>query len=157
MNTIWKIISMLSFGLLVYQVCFQRSIDSKQNILKVETENIEPLICMTEEMPRFPGCEYSGLSKNERQKCSNKKLLEFVYSNIKYPSGYGCIEGMSLAQFMILKDGSLVDIKIRKSLSPQFDNEIVKMLKTMPRWAPGKQFGKEVDIRFTLPIKIRLE
>jgi protein TonB len=157
MNTIWKIISIASFGLLIYQVFFQEDNIKDLGFQPIEYEYSGPVCYIAEEMPRFPGCENSNFSKKERQSCANKKMLEFVYSNIKYPGGYGCIEGRSVVQFTVRKDGSLVDIKIVKSLSSQFDDEIVKMLKKMPRWIPGKQNGKTVNVRYTLPIKIRLE
>jgi TonB family protein len=157
MKTIWNLISIISFGFFVFQVFFQGDKTTVVEIPPIENEETEIVCFISEEMPRFPGCENSSFSKYERQSCANEKLLEFVYSNLKYPSGCGSIEGTSVVQFTVQKDGSLADIKIRKSLSIRFDNEIVKMLKKMPKWIPGKQFGKEVAIRFTLPVKIRLE
>ena len=157
MHTIWKMISILSFGLLGYQAFFEKQTIVEEDRQPNEYEYSEYVRSIAEEMPRFPGCENSGISTREKQSCANQKMLEFVYSNIRYPRGSGCVEGTSVAQCTIQKDGRLTEIIMRKSLSPQFDKEIITMLKKMPRWIPAKQLGKEVVLRFTLPVKIRLE
>ena len=82
---------------------------------------------------------------------------QYVFKNLKYPAINDHIEGTAVVQFIVEKDGSLTDIKIRKGLSSGLGSEIVSVVKSMSRWIPGKQFGKSVRIRFTLPIKIRLE
>lgn len=157
MNAIWKIISMVSFGLLVYQVFFQENENPATDFQPGKFKPTEMVCTNAEEMPRFPGCEYSSFSKEERHHCANKKLLEFVYSNLKYPHSDGSIEGTAVVQFIVEKDGSLTEIRILKSLTPGFDEEIVRVLKKMPNWIPGMQSGKEIRVRFKLPVKIRLE
>ena len=157
MKTIWNIISIVSFGILVHQVFFQKSNRTVTELQTVEFNETTPVCYIAEEMPRFPGCEYSGLSKVERQSCASRKILDFVFSNLKYPSSYSHVEGTAAVQFTVEKDGSLTNIKILKGLYPGFGNEIVRVINKMPKWIPGKQFGKKVRVRFTLPIKIRLE
>ena len=147
---------MTSFAMLVYQVFFQESEAIATDLQTIEIGEFSPICYIAEEMPRFPGCEKLGLSKAERQSCANEKLLKFVFSNLKYPSieSHNYIEGTAAVQFTVEKDGSLTDIKILKKLSSGLGNEIVKVIKIMPKWIPGRQFGHEVRVRFTLPIKI---
>ena len=159
MKTIWNIISIVSFGILIHQLFFETGDPKATEFTPTEIDENRPIFYIVEEMPRFPGCENSGLSKSERQSCASKKLLEFVFSNLKYPASdkTSTIEGTATVQFTVEKDGSLTNIKILRSLSPGLEKEIVKVIKMMPRWIPGKQFGKEVAIRFTLPVRIKLE
>jgi protein TonB len=159
MNTIWRIISIVSFGILVHQIFFEKSDEEMVEFQVAEFDKNRPVFYIVEEMPCFPGCENKGFSNAERQSCANGKMLEFVFSNLKYPTSdnYNQVKGVAPVQFTVEKDGSLTHIKMLKSLSPGLGNEIVKVIKMMPRWVPGKQFGKEVAVRFTLPIKIKLE
>ena len=157
MNTVWKIFSILSFGLLLYQIFFDNDqfiIDYPEPVINEKPE----LVCfISEEMPRFPGCEQFYRSKSERQSCANQELMEFVYSNLEYNPNSAHVEGTAVVQFVVKKNGSLSDVKIVKSLSSQLDRAILKMIKKMPKWIPGKQSGQAVAVRFTLPVKIRLE
>ena len=157
MNTIWKIISIASLVLLIYQTVFQKKTEYLQVVQEIPTEEIETLVSICEEMPRFPGCENSWLSKKERQSCANNKMLEFVYSNLKHQALVNHFEEMAVVQFIIKKDGDLTDIEIKKGLSPGLGKDLVNVVKKMPKWIPGKQNGKAVNFRFTLPVRIHLE
>ena len=157
MKTIWKIISMLSFGILVYQVFFQKTEEVKQFFQPIEYVETDKICYISEVMPRFPGCESSNLLKRELQSCANNKMLQYVFKNLKYPSTDESIGGTVTVQFIIEKDGRLTHIEILKGLSPGLGSEITRLIKSMPRWIPAKQFGKTVRFRFTLPIKIQLE
>ena len=157
MNTIWKIISITSFGLLVNQLFFQDSDALKPNLQKINPREIGLVCYIAEEMPRFPGCEYSNLPKRELQSCANQKMLQYVFKNLKYPSTDEGIEGTVVVQFTIEKNGDLTNIKILKGLSPGLGTEITKVIESMPRWIPARQLGNSVRFRFTLPIKIQLE
>ncbi len=111
-----------------------------------------------EEMPRFPGCEDAGLSDAELDNCSQRKLLEFIYTNLKYPTAAKTegITGTSVVQFTIRKDGSLTDIKVVRSLAYGTDEAIVEVMSTMPKWRPAYHQGKAVDFQFTLPVSFKL-
>jgi TonB family protein len=157
MKTIWNLISIVSFGFFVFQIFFQGDKTTVVEIPPIERPEKRSLLYVTEEMPRFPGCENSRFSKNERQSCANKKLLEFVYLNLKYNSKINHNKGTAVVQFTVETDGRLTHIKILKGMSPGLGKDLVDVIKKMPKWVPGKQFGKEIAIRFTLPVKIRLE
>ena len=65
---------------------------------------------IVEEMPRFPGCEEMDLSSEDLSKCSQGKLLNYVYENLKYPrkAREENIQGKAIIQFVVDKDGKIV-------------------------------------------------
>ncbi len=97
-----------------------------------------------EEMPEFPGGQnamYSFLSKNL---VYPKKAIE------------NDISGKVYVQFVVRKDGALDNIKISKGLGYGCDEEVIRVLKLMPKWKPGKSNGKPVATQFTLPVAFTL-
>ena len=61
-------------------------------------------------------------------------------------------------QFVVNKDGSIVDPKVVRSGGDQsLDKEAMRVVQAMPKWIPGKQRGKTVRVRFTLPVTFRLQ
>lgn len=95
------------------------------------------------EHPQFPGGE---------QAC-----MEFLAANIKYPPS--CIEqgiqGHVYCQFSVDIDGSITDINILYSADPELSVEAVRVIRSMPKWIPGKKDGKPVPVKFTLPVNFR--
>ena len=85
--------------------------------------------------------------------------MKWLSDNIKYPPI--CVEqgiqGRVYAQFVVNKDGSIVDIKIVRSPDPYLSKEAERVLKMMPKWSPGKQRGKPVRVKFSLPVMFRLQ
>lgn len=111
-----------------------------------------------QEMPRFPGCE--DMAKlNERYKCSQQKLLQYIYGYITYPEDAKTAnaEGMVVIRFIVKKDGSIKDPMILRSVYPSIDQEALRAVNSMPEWIPGKHDGQLVDIAYTLPIRFKLE
>ena len=109
-------------------------------------ENEEQVIFqVVEEMPDFPG----GM----------KECMKFLARNIKYPvlAQEAKIEGRVIVQFVVDRDGSVNDIKVVRSISPQLDAEAVRVIGLMPKWNPGKQRGKAVAVKYTMPIQFRLQ
>ena len=100
---------------------------------------------VVEEMPDFPG----GM----------KECMKFLARNIKYPvlAQEAKIEGRVIVQFVVDRDGSVNDIKVVRSISPQLDAEAVRVIGLMPKWNPGKQRGKAVAVKYTMPIQFRLQ
>jgi len=107
-------------------------------------------------MPRFPGCETEP--KDERTECANKKLLIYVYENIKYPekARKWKTEGTVFVQYIIDKDGNVTNTKIVKDIGDGCSEEVLRVVNEMPIWIPGKQRGKPVNVRYTLPVKFNL-
>lgn len=118
---------------------------------------------VVEEMPRFPGCENPDSTAEARQRCSQQRLLEFVYGNIEYPlearqKGY---EGTVVVSFVVETDGSISQISIVKNVEGGCGDETVRAVSLMNtaglKWMPGKKGGKPVRVRFNLPVKFKLE
>ena len=109
---------------------------------KVDTNFIYDVV---EEMPTFPG--------------GQQKLLEYISENLKYPKELAeiCVEGRIICSFIVERDGSLSNIKVERKVDPFLDREALRLVKSMPRWKPGKQQGVPVRVRYLLPIKFRLQ
>lgn len=99
---------------------------------------------VVEEMPQFPG----GVSK----------LMEFITKNLQYPESAQeqGIQGRVIAQYVVEKDGSVSNIRVIRGVSEELDAEAVRVLKLMPKWTPGKQNGKPVRCRYTIPVQFRI-
>lgn len=114
-------------------------------------------------MPRFPGCEDLDANDQEKKACSDKKLLEFIYENISYPSmaRENDIQGTVVIQFVVEKDGKITGAKVVREIGGGCGDEairIIDLMEKMPqRWIPGKQRGRAVRVMFNLPIKFLLK
>lgn len=110
-------------------------------------------------MPRFPGCENMTDIDEEKKECADKEMLSYIYQNIKYPkkSRRQEIEGTAFIRFVIDKDGTITDIKVKRGLCDAIKKECYEIVKNMSRWTPGYQNGEPVRVQFDLPIKFNLE
>ena len=99
---------------------------------------------VVEQMPSFPG--------------GPSALMQYLSSNIKYPvvAEENGVQGRVVCTFVVERDGSITDVRVIKSVDPSLDKEAVRVVKSMPKWAPGKQNGQPVRVRFTLPVLFRL-
>lgn len=84
-------------------------------------------------------------------------FYEYVAENLKYPrqARREGIKGKVFLQFIIDKDGSLTNVKVVKGIGFGCDEEAVRVVSSAPRWKPGKQRGKAVKVKMTLPIKFK--
>ena len=100
---------------------------------------------VVEEMPQFPG----GMNE----------AMKFLAMNIKYPisAQQAKIEGRVIVQFVVEKDGSVSDVKVMRGVNPELDAEAIRVVSMMPKWIPGKQRGKAVAVKYTMPIMFRLQ
>ncbi|MFK7806224.1 MAG: energy transducer TonB [Saprospiraceae bacterium] len=123
-----------------------------------ELEEVETIFVVVEEMPRFDGCEEIIADKKTRKECATNKLMQFIYSNIKYPpiARENGIEGTVVLRFVVEKDGSITDINILKDIGGGCGTEAARVIKMMPDWIPGKQRGKEVRVQYNIPVKYKL-
>jgi len=99
---------------------------------------------VVEQMPKFPG--------------GDAALKEFLQKTVKYPEAalMNGTQGRVVLNFIVEKDGSISDIEVVKKLSDELDAEAIRVVKEMPKWTPGKQKGKEVRVKYTIPITFRL-
>jgi periplasmic protein TonB len=117
-----------------------------------------PIFTIVEQMPRFAGCENMGLNDADLKKCSDKNMLEYIYSKVKYPAmaRQNGIEGTVVASFVVEKDGSISGLKIVREIGGGCGNEILRIVKDMPDWIPGEQRKRKVRVQFNLPVNFRL-
>ncbi|WP_270487414.1 energy transducer TonB [Butyricimonas synergistica] len=112
------------------------NVEGDGNDRDVEKEDVDT------DVPRFPGCINKWLAKH-----------------MKYPvfAQENNIQGTVVVQFMIEKDSSITDVKIVKSVDPILDKEVIRLVKIMPKWIPGKQKGEPVRESYTMPFNFRLQ
>ena len=112
----------------------------------VEDDVVEQEIFkIVEEMPSFPGGE--------------QKLMEFVGKNIKYPqiARETGIQGRVFVNFVVEPDGSVSNVSVLRGIGGGCDEEAMRVVKSMPKWKPGKQRGKAVRVQYMLPVNFRLQ
>ena len=119
--------------------------------------SIADVFKVVEQMPQFPGCE--EVEGEMQKKCAQKKMLEFIYKNIRYPKTAmeANIEGTVVVRFIVDKSGAIRDATILREIGGGCGEEAKKTIEAMPTWIPGKQKGKAVNVYYNLPIKFRLE
>ena len=112
----------------------------------VEEEEEEVVFVVVESMPEFPG--------------GQQALFKYLSENVKYPviAQENGIQGRVICQFVVNKDGSIVDVEVvRSGGDPSLDKEAVRVNKSMPKWKPGKQRGKAVRVKYTVPVNFKLQ
>ena len=100
---------------------------------------------VVEEMPSFPG--------------GNAALMSYLNSNTEYPvvAQENGVQGRVIISFVVERDGSISDVKVARSVDPSLDREAQRVVKSMPRWTPGKQNGQTVRVKYTVPVVFRLQ
>ena len=100
---------------------------------------------VVEEMPSFPG--------------GNAALMSYLNSNTKYPvvAQENGVQGRVIISFVVERDGSISDVKVARSVDPSLDREAQRVVKSMPRWTPGKQNGQTVRVKYNVPVVFRLQ
>ncbi|MFK7935956.1 MAG: energy transducer TonB [Saprospiraceae bacterium] len=114
---------------------------------------------IVEKMPLFGDCIATKLSKSERKRCSDRALMTYLASQIRYPAlaRENNITGTAVIQFVINKNGAVTDAKIIRDLAGGCGKEALRVIKNMPNWIPGQQRTQKVKVRMTLPIKFQLQ
>lgn len=97
-----------------------------------------------EVMPEYPGGQVA--------------LMRYIAQNVKYPTvaQENGTQGIVVVQFVVDADGSVTNAHVITSVDPYLDEEALRVIKSMPRWTPGKLNGKPVRVKYTTPIKFRL-
>ncbi len=111
-------------------------------------------------MPAFPGCKKKYKVAEDRMKCANKKLAQYIVETIEYPEAMRqqSIEGTVYVVFEVDKEGNIVDVISKRGVCDAFKNESLRIINAMPNWNPGeKTDGEEISVDFTLPIRFKLE
>ena len=100
---------------------------------------------VVEEMPEFPG--------------GPKAMMEYLMKNVSYPKTAfdANIQGRVIAQFVVDKEGTVRGAHVVKSVDPALDNEALRVINSMPKWKPGRQNGKVVNVKYTIPVSFTLQ
>ena len=117
--------------------------DLKQVVTEAPVE--EEVFDMVEQAPQFPG--------------GPAELMSYLSKNIRYPviAQENGIQGRVICQFVVGSDGSVRDIKVMRGVDPSLDKEAIRVIQSMPKWIPGRQNGKAVSVRYTLPVTFKLQ
>ena len=117
-------------------VSAQKTVVSKKN---------QKVFDVVEQMPEFPG----GM----------EALFKYMAENMKYPEDAKKqqVEGRVLVQFIVETDGSVSNTEVLMRVFPSLDAEAVRVISGMPKWIPGKQNGKGVRVKYTIPVSFRFK
>lgn len=114
---------------------------------EVEEEEVveAEVFTIVEEMPSYPG--------------GDMKMYEYLGKNIKYPqiARESGIQGRVFVNFVVEPDGSVSNVKVLRGIGGGCDEEAIRVVKSMPKWKPGKQRGKAVRVSYTLPVVFKLQ
>jgi len=121
------------------------TIDNVPFYLPKEEQVDEPVILVPGKMPAFPGGEAA--------------MYAFIGQNLVYPLAAveANAQGKVYARFIVEKDGSISQIEIARGLGFGCDKEVIRVIKSMPRWEPGTQGPNKVRVLYTLPVHFKLE
>lgn len=129
--------------------------DANGEILKAKEVIAEPeppkheeenkVFDIVEQQPMFPG--------------GPAALMKYLSEHTKYPvvAQENGVQGRVTVQFVVEKDGSISDVHVLRGVDPSLDKEAVRVVKSMPRWTPGKQNGINVRVNYRVPVLFRLQ
>ena len=97
-----------------------------------------------EQMPQFPG--------------GDAELMKYIQDHLKYPviAAENGIQGRVIVRFVVSKTGEIQDVTVLRGVDSSLDKEAVRVIKSMPKWIPGKQNGNNVAVYFTVPVMFKL-
>ena len=125
-----------------------QAVEIKYVPVAVEEEEPEEqtIFEVVEQMPEFPNGGMAG-------------LMQYLSKNIKYPTiaEENGTQGRVTVQFVVNRDGSIVDAKVLRGVDPYLDKEAIRVISSMPKWKPGMQRGKAVRVKYTVPVMFRLQ
>lgn len=112
---------------------------------KVKIEEAPKVFEIVEQMPSFPG--------------GQEEMMKWISSNLNYPvdAQERGVTGRVVIRFVVTKTGSVEDIQVLRGIDPSCDREATRVVKSMPKWNPGRQNGEAVAVYFNLPILFRLK
>lgn len=109
-------------------------------------DTTDPVYTLVEKMPEFP----SGADA----------MAKYIAKNIKYPETDEVLEGRAYVQFTVRPDGSITDAVVLRGMfgnaAKAYNDEALRLVKSMPKWIPGVQNGKNVSVRYIVPIKFTI-
>ena len=118
------------------------TVNAQKTIVSQKNQEVFDVV---EQMPEFPG----GM----------EALFKYMAENMKYPEDAKKqqVEGRVLVQFIVETDGSVSNTEVLMRVFPSLDAEAVRVISGMPKWIPGKQNGKVVRVKYTIPVSFRFK
>ena len=116
----------------------------EEEAIEIIEEDDDEVFMVVENMPEFPGGDLG--------------LMKYIQKNVKYPpiaKEYN-ITGKVYISFVVDKSGSVTNVKVVRGVDKNLDAEAVRVIKSLPKYKPGKQRGKAVKVMFTIPISFTL-
>lgn len=104
-------------------------------------KDTDSVYIIVEEMPEFPG--------------GTDSLMRYIAYHVKYPPVDENVVGHVSVRFIIEKDGSIGHAEIIRGIDRRFDEEALRVVRGMPRWKPGRDQGKAVRVRYTMPVRFK--
>ena len=105
----------------------------------------EEIFKSVEQMPQFPG--------------GDAALMKYLSSHINYPpmAAENNVQGKVILQFVVEKDGRVGEVKVARSVDKDLDKEAIRVVKSLPKFTPGRQNGQAVRVWYTLPVTFKLQ
>ena len=124
--------------------------------IEEEFEDVDVPFAVIEDVPIFPGCE--KVAKSERRNCFQEQMNRHIRKNFRYPeiAQEMGIQGRVYVNFIIAKDGSISNIRMRGP-DKNLEAEAQRIISKLPQMTPGKQRGRPVRVPFSIPITFRLQ
>ena len=124
--------------------------------IEEEFDDVDVPFAVIEDVPIFPGCE--KVSKSERRNCFQQQMNKHIRKNFRYPeiAQEMGIQGRVYVNFIISKDGSITNIRMRGP-DKNLEKEAQRIISKLPNMTPGKQRGRAVRVPFSIPITFRLQ
>ena len=123
--------------------------------------NTSKVYRVVDEMPVLPSC-HTLSSNEERKSCTDAELIKYMKQNIHYPdtTGDNNLTDLAIVEFVVSKDGKIINTKIIKNTRGDYANELVRVLHKMNDdnivWTPGQQDGEKVMVQFYLPMRFKM-
>ena len=127
-----------------YEIEIEDTESDEDEVIEIIEEDDDEFFIVVENMPIFPGGDLG--------------LMKYIQKNVKYPAiakEYN-ITGKVYVSFIVDKLGSVTNVKIVRGVDENLDAEAIRVIKSLPKYKPGKQRGKAVRVMFTIPINFKL-
>lgn len=141
----WEYVQPETYSAQIYQIAKQMTSTLKNPKDEFATnQNDERVYDVVENMPQFQG--------------GPSALFEYLSNNLQYPEDAEKegVQGRVIVTFIVERDGRISNSTITNHLYPSLDKEAIRLIESMPKWNPGRQNGKAVRTKYTLPVAFRL-
>ena len=122
----------------------------QDDMIEIEEEEFAEPFISVEQMPMLGDCK--------DEECTQTEIMKFIARNFKYPeiAKANGVEGRVILEFVVEKNGKVGRVKILRGLDKHIDKAAIEVVEKLPIFSPGKQIGKAVPVKYTVPIKCTL-